>query len=93
MEIEIKTYTECLEIVREQIIQKSKEYGRLKKWCVQHELNYNEVVRLKNGKMRSYAPIFVQKLLLALGYQASMSRNYLDDNTEDIYSIVRPSEI
>ena len=82
------TYTQCLGIAQEGLEEESLQYGAIKKWCEDHELNYQKVVKIKNGSEKEYRPYFVQKILIALGYRVSLMRNGIVDRIEEDLYIV-----
>ncbi len=63
------------------------QHGALKRWCRIHGLDYPVIIKIKNGKMKYYLPQLVERLLEIIGYDVSLSRNYLHDRKEDIYTI------
>ncbi|MCY7291098.1 MAG: hypothetical protein LH615_02850 [Ferruginibacter sp.] len=88
-----RTYTQCLEILQQDLKEMSRKFGALKRWCDDHKLNYQKVVKMKNGSEKEYRPQFVQKILVALGYRVSLMRNYSIDNTEeDIYIVEKTDQ-
>lgn len=87
---EIKTYTQAMRIIVDHLREIALQHGALKNWCRIHGLDYPVIIKIKNEKMPYYLPQLVERLLSIMGYQVSMSRNYLNDRTEDIYTVRKP---
>ena len=84
---EIKTYSQAMELIVSHLKEIAQQHGAMKRWCHVHGLDYRTIIKIKNGNMIYYLPQLVERLLEILGYQVSMSRNYLNDRTEDLYTI------
>ena len=84
---EIKTYSQAMELIVGHLKEIAQQHGALKHWCKVHGLDYPTIIKIKNGKMTYYLPQLVERMLEILNYEVSMSRNYLNDRTEDLYTI------
>ena len=61
--IQTKDYQQTLTIVQDALIRISKNHGALKRWSVDNDLNYNTVIRIKNGNLGYVAPHLLKRLL------------------------------
>ena len=89
--IQTKDYQQTFSMVRNYLLEMSTTHGALKHWCADNQLNYNTVVRIKNGNLGYLAPHLLKRLLEALGYTVKLTRSYLDEMSpeDDILYVVK----
>ncbi|ALJ01664.1 hypothetical protein [Rufibacter tibetensis] len=67
-------------------------HGQLKPFCEQHTFPYTTVVNLKNGMLKRKEHRLLQRLLAALSFETTASKNPVATGEEDRYLFLFPGQ-
>ncbi|MDJ1470217.1 hypothetical protein [Xanthocytophaga flava] len=87
----IKSYTQCISIIRQELINIVNANQTLQKWAMVNGLTYSRVICVMDGTIQNhYNADLIRQLLVKIGYEV-IAQHRLLKNTEALYLLKKQS--